>query len=152
MAGLFEGEFQITKKNSYVAVMIVCVSFFGMYSLSWNYANQSPKVRCCDIYNVYKTIAMNSKRERYICFILPSTNTYSKGALMQQNFQRKENQGLFFARKIGVNPTKKQIDSIFRSKISLFFSWPNFSGVQNFKSTFLHHHPLTSVCERSLEL
>ena len=92
----------------------------------------------------------------------PFTNT-CKGGLMQTKFSAKNFQGPpfgptkffgapFLTRKIGVNPIKNHIDSLFRGKISVvFFSGPPFRAPKFSGPPFLHQAPLTSVCERSLK-
>ena len=81
---------------------------------------------------------------------------------MQKNFSAKNFQGPpfgpqnfsgppFLTRKIGVNPIENHIDSLFRGKISVFFSGPPFPGSKIFRvPPFCIRPPLTSVCERSL--
>ena len=87
---------------------------------------------------------------------------------MQKNFSAKNFQGPllgltifrgspFLPRKIGVNPTENHIDSLFRGKISFFFSGPSFPGLQNFQGPpFCIRPPLqvfvNGPCNRAEEL
>ena len=134
------------------------VNYSSLFGLVGGMYGQFISMECgklcyCRKYSIWQGNANMNGSSQFIKAKGLFTNT-CKGGLMKKfrapfwpakNFRDPH----FSPRKIGVNPTENEIDSICRGKITIIFSWPLFRPPKFKAPPPLHQPPpppLTSVC------